>query len=152
LRSATDPSSLGDGHPCLAWHRSAIIAALAAIGHEVAWLPAGRSTDTRNRAGEAGLQSVDDLTGCALVASVVPPSAAVETATSMAGFAGHVVDANAISTVSADEVCRIVTDGEAGIRLADKPSPLYRLLVLSLFLSRNVRTTSRFVAMFQASR
>ena len=41
---------------------------------------------------------------------------------------------------------------EAGIRLADKPSPLYRLLVLSLFLSRNVRTTSRFVAMFQASR
>jgi hypothetical protein len=67
----------------------------------------------RNRAAEAGLQSVDDLTGCALVVSVVPPSAAVETATSIAGFAGHVVDANAISPVTADEVGRIVTDGGA---------------------------------------
>jgi hypothetical protein len=38
-------------------------------------------------------------------------SAAVETATSIAGFAGHVVDA--ISPVTADEVCRIVTDGGA---------------------------------------
>jgi hypothetical protein len=56
---------------------------------------------------------VDDLTGCALVVSVVPPSAAVETATSIAGFAGHVVDANAISPVAADDVGCIVTDGGA---------------------------------------
>jgi len=56
-------------------------AALAAIGHAVVWLLAGRSTDTRNRAAEAAERG--RLTGCALVVSVVPPSAAVESATSI---------------------------------------------------------------------
>lgn len=79
---------------------SAIGAALAAIGHEVVRLPTGRSTGTRNRAAAARLQGVDDLTGGALVISVVPPSAAVETAKSIAGFSGHVVDANAISPLT----------------------------------------------------
>lgn len=92
---------------------SAIGAALAAIGHEVVWLPTGRSAETCRRAAEAGLHGVDDLTGGALVISVVPPSAAVETARSIAGFAGHVLDANAISPQTADEVRRIVTEGGA---------------------------------------
>jgi 3-hydroxyisobutyrate dehydrogenase-like beta-hydroxyacid dehydrogenase len=88
-------------------------AALVAIGHEVVWLPKGRSTATQRRAAEAGMVAAANLEGCALVLSVVPPAAALETARSVAAYGGHFVDANAISPPTAREVARIVTEGGA---------------------------------------
>ena len=76
-------------------------AALVAVGHEVVWLPAGRGAATRERAAAAGLRAVDDLSGCDVVVSVVPPGVAAETASAVSGFGGLVVDANAISPATA---------------------------------------------------
>ena len=79
---------------------SAVGQALAAVGHEVGWLPAGRSRATAERAERAGLAAWADLDGCELVVSICPPAAALETARSVAGFAGFAgtyLDANAIS-------------------------------------------------------
>ena len=92
---------------------AAIGAALVATGHEVVWLPEGRSAATHRRAAEAGLVAAAHLDGCALVLSVVPPAAAAETARSIAGFDGHFVDANAISPTTAGEVARIISEGGA---------------------------------------
>jgi 3-hydroxyisobutyrate dehydrogenase-like beta-hydroxyacid dehydrogenase len=88
-------------------------AALVAVAHEVVWLPAGRSAATRERAEAAGLWAVDDLSGCDVVLSVVPPGAAVATASGIAGVGGLVVDANAISPATAGEVAGIVAAGGA---------------------------------------
>ncbi|HEU5268093.1 MAG TPA: hypothetical protein VFU35_15395, partial [Jatrophihabitans sp.] len=92
---------------------AAVGAALRALGHEVVWLPAGRSEGTRRRADTAGLKPAADLTGCDLVVSVVPPAAARSTAESISGFTGLVVDANAISPDTAQQVATIIEAGGA---------------------------------------
>lgn len=92
---------------------AAVGAALIEVGHDVVWLPEGRSPSTYDRATAAKLRGVDDLRGCELVLSIVPPAAAVRLAEQIAGFTGHVVDANAISPQTAERVARIVTDGGA---------------------------------------
>jgi 3-hydroxyisobutyrate dehydrogenase-like beta-hydroxyacid dehydrogenase len=88
---------------------AAIGAALVRGGHDVGWLSAGRSAYTSDRAASAGLRELEDVSGCEVVLSVCPPSAALDTARSVTGFAGHYVDANAISPVSAAEVCEVVS-------------------------------------------
>ncbi len=88
-------------------------AALVALGHEVVWLPTGRSSATRERAAAAGLRAVDDLADCEVVLSVVPPGSAVAMASVISGFGGLVVDANAVSPATAGEVARIVEAGGA---------------------------------------
>jgi 3-hydroxyisobutyrate dehydrogenase-like beta-hydroxyacid dehydrogenase len=90
---------------------AAVGAALTAVGHEVVWLPAGRSAATQRRAEAADLQPVDDMSGCELVMSVVPPGAARATAEAIAGFTGLVVDANAISPATAADVAAAIADG-----------------------------------------
>ncbi len=92
---------------------AAIGATLVAVGHEVVWLPEGRSAATHRRAASAKLVAAADLEGCEVVVSVVPPAAALDTARSIAGFGGHFVDANAISPPTAREVARVVTEGGA---------------------------------------
>src|SRR4051812_18710561 len=52
---------------------AALGAALIETGHDVGWLPAGRSAGSRRRAEEAGLTALDDLTDRDLVLSVCPP-------------------------------------------------------------------------------
>ena len=92
---------------------AAVGAALVETGHEVVWLPVGRSAATRRRAVAAGLVEADDLDGCDVVLSVCPPGAAVELARSVAGFAGLYVDANAVSPATAEAVAATVQAGGA---------------------------------------
>ena len=95
---------------------SAVGQALTAVGHEVGWLPAGRSRATAERAERAGLAAWASLDGCELVVSICPPAAALETARSVAGvagFAGTYLDANAISPTTAEQVAAVVTAGGA---------------------------------------
>jgi 3-hydroxyisobutyrate dehydrogenase-like beta-hydroxyacid dehydrogenase len=89
---------------------------LAAAGHEVLWVPGGRSAATRERATAAGLE------GCGLaeiaarsdvIVSVCPPAYALDVARQVSGFAGLYLDANAISPATAGEVAAIVTAGGA---------------------------------------
>lgn len=78
-------------------------AALRGAGHEVRWLPRGRSPATIERAEVAGLESVDDLASlvdvCDVIVSVCPPRAASEVAAGIAdkGFSGTYLDANAVA-------------------------------------------------------
>jgi 3-hydroxyisobutyrate dehydrogenase-like beta-hydroxyacid dehydrogenase len=90
---------------------------LADGGHEVLWLPEGRSAETAARAGAAGLTAADGLADLVrradVIFSICPPSAAVGIAREVAGFGGVYVDANAISPDTAREVAAIVEGGGA---------------------------------------
>ena len=55
---------------------AAIGAALVGVGHEVLWIPDGRSTATRSRAERSGLRPTGNATDCDLVIAVCPPAAA----------------------------------------------------------------------------
>jgi 3-hydroxyisobutyrate dehydrogenase-like beta-hydroxyacid dehydrogenase len=87
---------------------SAIGGALIDVGHEVYWLPRGRGPASVRRASQAGLLDRSTVLGCDVVISICPPSAAVATASSVDGFSGLYVDANAISPRIAATVSRIV--------------------------------------------
>ncbi len=92
---------------------AAIGTQLVQAGHQVVWLPAGRSEGTRGRAVAAGLQPVDSVLECDAVLSVAPPAAAEDIAHSVAGYTGLYVDLNAISPDTAESVQRIVERGGA---------------------------------------
>lgn len=88
-------------------------------GHRVLWVSEGRSAETAERAGAAGLEAITSLTAALrdsdVVLSVCPPHAAVETAHAVAatGFHGLYVDGNAISPRTAGKVAAIVQAGGA---------------------------------------
>ena len=94
--------------------------ALAARGNEVLWASAGRSAETRARAGgfrDAGtVEALVDESEVLL--SVCPPHAALEVAEETSGFVGLYVDANAISPATARDVAarheRFVDGGIVG--------------------------------------
>jgi len=93
---------------------------LASAGHEVLWVPDGRSAASAARAGAAGLAPVDDgMAGLVrradVIVSVAPPHAALDVARQVAraGFDGVYVDANAISPATAREVASVVEAGRA---------------------------------------
>lgn len=81
----------------------AIAASAIQSGHEVYWLTAGRSPNTRARAEKhqlIGLQSLEELSQtCETIISICPPDAAEDVARGMAhtSFRGLYLDANAIS-------------------------------------------------------
>lgn len=92
-------------------------AAMGAGGHEVYWLPAGRSMDTTARAEAAALRAcatlaelVDTVQG---IVAVCPPHGALGLAESVmaAGFAGTYVDANAVSPATARAIEAVVGSG-----------------------------------------
>ena len=89
---------------------ASIGAALVAGGHDTSWVAEGRSAETANRAGDAGLSRVETLEaglgGAELVISVCPPHAAVDVARQVhdAGFSGIYVDGNAVSPATAETV------------------------------------------------
>jgi 3-hydroxyisobutyrate dehydrogenase-like beta-hydroxyacid dehydrogenase len=62
---------------------AAVGAALVDVGHEVVWIPDGRSAETRSRADRSGLRPTGDATHCDLVISVCPPAAASAVAVSV---------------------------------------------------------------------
>jgi 3-hydroxyisobutyrate dehydrogenase-like beta-hydroxyacid dehydrogenase len=83
--------------------------ALVAGGHEVLWASEGRSEATRGRASafrDAGT-TVEVASASDVLLSVCPPHAAVEVASSVAGFSGLYVDANAVSPATAREVAAL---------------------------------------------
>ncbi len=90
---------------------------LVGAGHQVLWVPAGRSLATAARAGAAGLTAAGGLAELVrrsgIIVSVCPPHAALGTAREVAGFGGVYVDANAIAPATAREVARIVEAGGA---------------------------------------
>jgi 3-hydroxyisobutyrate dehydrogenase-like beta-hydroxyacid dehydrogenase len=92
---------------------------LVTAGHQVLWLPAGRSEATAGRAQAAGLTAAADLADLVrqadVVLSVCPPHGALEIARQVAGagFGGLYLDANAIAPATAREVAGIVAGGGA---------------------------------------
>jgi len=92
-------------------------AALRASGHEVYWLPPGRSRLTAARAASAGLRSCASLPELVAtvqgIVSVCPPHGALALAESVvaAGFRGTYVDANAISPETARGIETLVGAG-----------------------------------------
>ena len=89
---------------------SSIGAALARAGHAVAWVCAGRSPATAQRAAKAGLQPVPTLAAglqqAEVALSICPPHAAVDVAREVyaQGFDGTFVDANAIAPATATSI------------------------------------------------
>ena len=86
---------------------TALGAALVAAGNRVSWAEDGRSATTRQRAVEAGFETLPLLTDLCreaeLIFSVCPPEAAPRLAHDLAGtdFTGLFVDANAVSPETA---------------------------------------------------
>lgn len=81
---------------------------LAAAGHDVLWVGAGRSASSRERAESAGLIEVSDLAALVsrsdVIISICPPDAALEIARTIAGFTGPFLDANAVSPATAAQI------------------------------------------------
>lgn len=81
----------------------AVAATVRNGGHEVFWASEGRSSETRRRAEEAGLQNAGSVAGmcetCDVVVSVCPPEFAEPVAHEVLrqGFRGLYIDANAIA-------------------------------------------------------
>ena len=89
---------------------------LAGAGHQVLWVPEGRSAATRKRADAAGLAGcgLAEMIGRSdLIVSVCPPAVALDAARLVSGFGGIYLDANAISPATAGEVARIAAAGGA---------------------------------------
>ncbi len=89
---------------------------LTAAGHQVLWVPQGRSAATSARAEAAGLvpcELAKLVQGADVIMSVSPPHAALDIARQVTGFGGIYLDANAISPATAREVAGIVEAGGA---------------------------------------
>src|SRR2546426_10903468 len=102
---------------------SMVGAAVRSAGARVLWAGEGRSTATRKRASDAGLEDAGSVASVVraseVILSVCPPHAAVDVATQVAAlrFAGTYVDGNAISPATAREIGGIVEKG--GARFVD---------------------------------
>ena len=98
-------------------------AAAATSGARVIWVSHQRSKATQERAKQAGLIDVENLSNAVrasdIVLSVCPPHAALELAKSVAQqkFSGIYVDANAVSRATAEQIGDIVT--KAGASFVD---------------------------------
>jgi 3-hydroxyisobutyrate dehydrogenase-like beta-hydroxyacid dehydrogenase len=98
-------------------------AAVATSGARVIWASNERSEKTRERARQAGLVDVENLSAAVpasdVVLSVCPPHAALELACRVAehSFTGIYVDANAVSRATAEHIGAIVS--EAGASFVD---------------------------------
>ncbi len=90
---------------------------LAGAGHEVLWVPEGRSAETAARAVAAGLTGAADLADLIrradVIVSVCPPHAAVGIARQVAGFGAVYLDANAVAPATAREIAAILKAGGA---------------------------------------
>lgn len=91
---------------------AAVGAALRARGETVLWASAGRSGATLARAQDAGLEDTGEVGEVSrrseIVISLCPPHAAVDVASSMPGFGGIYVDANAIAPATARKISGLV--------------------------------------------
>jgi 3-hydroxyisobutyrate dehydrogenase-like beta-hydroxyacid dehydrogenase len=124
---------------------SAIGAVLVAHGHQVLWQPNGRSEATAQRAAAAGLTSADSLLDADVILSVCPPHAALDVARSLRGTRALVIDANAISPITAREVGDVI--GERWVDGGIVGPPPRRAGTTRLYLSgRHAIEASRLFA------
>ena len=79
-------------------------------GHDVIWCPEGRSEATSRRAAAAGLRRAPDVLGAEVILSVCPPHAALDVARSLVGTTALVIDANAVSPMTAGRIGELVGD------------------------------------------
>jgi 3-hydroxyisobutyrate dehydrogenase-like beta-hydroxyacid dehydrogenase len=108
------PATIGILHP--GSMGAGIARVLHGVGHEVLWVPEGRSRETAARAETAGLVGTTDLDELversSIIFSVCPPDAALDLAARVSdtgSLTGRTfVDANAISPVSARRIATIV--------------------------------------------
>jgi 3-hydroxyisobutyrate dehydrogenase-like beta-hydroxyacid dehydrogenase len=131
--------------------------ALVRSGHSVSWVASGRSAASATRATAAGFEPLSDLGALTeraeIVISIVPPHAALDVATQVAGFEGLFVDANAISPKRAGEVAAVIeqhggTYVDGGIIGSPPPGAVPRFglsgpgasEIAALFTSSEVRT------------
>src|SRR5580704_16766439 len=89
---------------------AAIGALLVERGHDVLWCPEGRSEATARRAAAAGLRRASDVVDAEAILSVCPPHAALDVARSLAGTSALVIDANAVSPVTAGRIGELIGD------------------------------------------
>ncbi len=89
---------------------AAIGALLVDRGHDVLWCPQGRSEATARRATAAGLRGVEHVLDAEAILSVCPPHAALDVARSLAGTSALVIDANAVSPMTADRIGELIGD------------------------------------------
>ena len=82
-------------------------AVAAALGHDVIWVPDGRSETTAERARAANMTPGDPL-AADVILSICPPHAARDVACSVGAFDGIYVDANAISPARSAEIRALV--------------------------------------------
>ncbi len=132
---------------------------LAAAGHEVRWLPTGRSEATAARAAAEGLQAAKDvaalLDGADVVVSVCPPQGALDVARLVAGagFRGTYVDANPVSVATVAELASVVE--KSGAVLVDAgivgPPPRDEHLT-HLYLSGPPEARARVAALVAGTR
>jgi len=87
---------------------AAIGALLVERGHDVLWCPEGRSEATARRAAAAGLHAVPSMQEAEAILSVCPPHAALDVARSLAGATALVIDANAVSPMTADRIGELI--------------------------------------------
>lgn len=98
-------------------------ATVVAGGTRVVWASEGRSSATKARALEIGLEDAGTLAAVArasrVILSVVPPHGAIDLARAIAalGFRGLYVDANAVAPGTSREIGRVVE--AAGARFVD---------------------------------
>lgn len=124
---------------------SVIGAVLVAHGHEVLWQPNGRSEASAQRAAAAGLTSADSLLDADVILSVCPPHAALDVACSLRGTRALVIDANAISPMTAREVGDVI--GERWVDGGIVGPPPRRAGTTRLYLSgRHAIEASRLFA------
>jgi 3-hydroxyisobutyrate dehydrogenase-like beta-hydroxyacid dehydrogenase len=87
---------------------AAIGALLVEQGHSVLWLPQGRSEETARRAAASGLTPVEDLADAEVILLVCPPHAALDVARSLPETSALVIDANAVSPMTATRIGELV--------------------------------------------
>lgn len=101
---------------------SSVAAALGEAGHEVYWLPDGRSEATHARAQDINVRPLkgrSQLVGLDAVVSVCPPDAARQLAAEViaTGFKGTLVDANAVAPVTTLAIAEQA--GQSGVGFVD---------------------------------
>ena len=109
-----DATTIGLLHP--GEMGAAVGQSLAGAGHQVLWVPQGRSAATSARAAAAGLTAcglAELMRRAEVIMSVCPPHAALDIARQVGGFGGVYLDANAISPATAREVAGLVEAGGA---------------------------------------
>jgi 3-hydroxyisobutyrate dehydrogenase-like beta-hydroxyacid dehydrogenase len=107
-------SAIGLLHP---GEMGAALAMQVRPGRSILWASSGRSVATADRAEQAGLRDVTTVEELAasseVILSVCPPHAALDVASSVAGFGftGVYVDANAVSPQTAREIASRIEEG-----------------------------------------